>query len=471
MVSTSHLDPLDQFQKLLLQTHQQSQANTANRFPKWLFPNFVNIYKYFVLLHDVQEGEIAKAHQIYENLKNNYGSSNCHLLQINSKQAQPVTSLIQPEQSSNISNEFDPWLQYCKFNDLYNNNSISHSTLEESNLTQEENQADSIEHPLDGSLNQIIKPIKRHGACLALSDHDRIKTFLSEFLQRGLVPFAERTIKILNEQIQSKKSILKSFSIPRKLFGSSSTSLASKNASPGPVVAVSSSNLTSNSVNGSPVSTSAGLVTITNNFINSNDDFQLRRLADLAFMFRMYDLAYTSYHSCKKDFSNYINSNSYQSNAEQILNMKLYLAGALEMSSISSFMQNFANIDSSANMPSSISTSSLATLSLTGSSKTFNTQYIEEAIQILFNECKNIYFATRSVLLSTETLKANNLYLKAAHQFINLANDENDVRSALFLEQAAQCYLAQPVPWVRKYAFFMSLAGHRFNKTGQVCIF
>jgi hypothetical protein len=35
------------------------------------------------------------------------------------------------------------------------------------------------------------------------------------------------------------------------------------------------------------------------------------------------------------------------------------------------------------------------------------------------------------------------------------------------LEQAAQCYLAQPQPWIRKYAFYMMLAGQKFNRSGQ----
>ncbi len=57
MVSTGHLDPLDQFQKLII---QQQQPQPPNRLPKWFFPNGQSIYKYFVLLHDVQEGEISK---------------------------------------------------------------------------------------------------------------------------------------------------------------------------------------------------------------------------------------------------------------------------------------------------------------------------------------------------------------------------------------------------------------------------
>ena len=81
VVSTSHLDPLDQYHKLMLQhqqlhqqqhhqhQHQQMPGVVAGvaagvagtgRPAKWLFPNIGNTYKYFVLLHDVQEGELSK---------------------------------------------------------------------------------------------------------------------------------------------------------------------------------------------------------------------------------------------------------------------------------------------------------------------------------------------------------------------------------------------------------------------------
>ncbi len=477
VVSTSHLDPLDQFQKLIL---QQQQSTTTNRFPKWFFPHIQNTYKYFVLLHDVQEGEISKAHQIYENLKNTYGSSNCHLLQINSKVSSSELS---------TTNEPDPWLQYCKFNDLYNNslNQLKQETenspaqVEDPTLENNSELNDPLNRINDNdSVELVNNNIKKHGQCLALSDHDRIKTFISEFIQRGLVPYAERTIKILNEQIQSKKSILKSFSIPRRIFGggssSGSSSLSPSSSKTSPVVTVSAAGLTSstqnqlNGMNNINLNNSSGLVTITNNnFITTNDEFQLRRLADLAFMFRLYDLAYNSYHSCKKEFSNYVNSNSSQTNSDQLMSMNFYLAGSLEMASISNFMQNFSNdlsFNNSSSMTSSQSTASISSLS-SSSSKSYNTQYMDEAIHLFLNTCKNAYFATRSTLLSTEALKANSLFLKAATQFINLSNDETDIRSALFLEQAAQCYLAQAQPWIRKYAFFLSLAGHRYSKAGQ----
>lgn len=56
VVSTSHLDPMDAFAKLVQQqTLQQQQAPT--KLPKWFM---TNIYRYFVLLHDVTEGEESK---------------------------------------------------------------------------------------------------------------------------------------------------------------------------------------------------------------------------------------------------------------------------------------------------------------------------------------------------------------------------------------------------------------------------
>lgn len=45
---------------------------------------------------------------------------------------------------------------------------------------------------------------------------------------------------------------------------------------------------------------------------------------------------------------------------------------------------------------------------------------------------------------------------------------DSDLRSALLLEQAAHCFINMRNPMVRKFAFHMILAGHRFSKAGQV---
>ena len=56
VVSTSHLDPMDAFAKLVQQQNLQQQQSPV-KLPKWFM---ANIYKYFVLLHDVTEGEESK---------------------------------------------------------------------------------------------------------------------------------------------------------------------------------------------------------------------------------------------------------------------------------------------------------------------------------------------------------------------------------------------------------------------------
>ena len=45
--------------------------------------------------------------------------------------------------------------------------------------------------------------VKQRGCCLSLSDHDRLRIFIHEFIVRGLIPWAEKTLRQLNEQVLS----------------------------------------------------------------------------------------------------------------------------------------------------------------------------------------------------------------------------------------------------------------------------
>ncbi|KAF8773720.1 Trafficking protein particle complex subunit like protein [Argiope bruennichi] len=74
--------------------------------------------------------------------------------------------------------------------------------------------------------------------------------------------------------------------------------------------------------------------------------------------------------------------------------------------------------------------------------------------------------ATRATFLSTECLKSKSLYSEAAIQFVRMPS-EADLPSALCLEQAAYCYIHCKIPKIRKFAFHIILAGHRFSKSGQ----
>ncbi|GFY47383.1 trafficking protein particle complex subunit 8 [Trichonephila inaurata madagascariensis] len=92
--------------------------------------------------------------------------------------------------------------------------------------------------------------------------------------------------------------------------------------------------------------------------------------------------------------------------------------------------------------------------------------YIESAITTYLHTCKLPELATRATFLSTECLKAKGLYSEAAIQFVRMPS-EADLPSALCLEQAAYCYIHCKIPKIRKYAFHIILAGHRFSKSGQ----
>lgn len=61
---------------------------------------------------------------------------------------------------------------------------------------------------------------RHHGACLTLSDHDRLRIFVHEFVVRGLITWAERTLRTLSEQLTSRKGLHRSFlSATKKWFG------------------------------------------------------------------------------------------------------------------------------------------------------------------------------------------------------------------------------------------------------------
>ncbi|CAH1982606.1 unnamed protein product [Acanthoscelides obtectus] len=164
-----------------------------------------------------------------------------------------------------------------------------------------------------------------------------------------------------------------------------------------------------------------------NNLIYPIDstELQIRKLGDLYFMFGNYLSAFQAYHLAKRDY-----------NTDQAW---LYYAGALEMAALSSFMANEPNRKSA--------------------------DYMEESILTYLNTCKMPQFATRATILSSECLKEQTLFGEAAFQLIRMTSEESDLRSALLLEQAAYCFLDSKM--VRKYAFHMVLAGHRFSKAAH----
>ncbi|XP_046284293.1 trafficking protein particle complex subunit 8 isoform X3 [Marmota monax] len=427
VASSNEVEPMEQFSKLSQEQHR-IQHNNDYSYPKWFIPNTL---KYYVLLHDVSAGDEQRAESIYEEMKQKYGTQGCYLLKINSRTSNRASDEQIP----------DPWSQYLQKSSIQNQESyedgpctITSNKNSDSNLLSLDGLDNEVKvdglpnnfraHPLqldqssdpsnsiDGpdhvksasSLHETKKANTGiiHGACLTLTDHDRIRQFIQEFTFRGLLPHIEKTIRQLNDQLISRKGLSRSlFSATKKWFSGSKVPEKSINE----------------------LKNTSGLL-----YPPEAPELQIRKMADLCFLVQHYDLAYSCYHTAKKDFLN-----------DQAM---LYAAGALEMAAVSAFLQP-------------------------GAPRPYPAHYMDTAIQTYRDICRNMVLAERCVLLSAEILKSQSKYSEAAALLIRLTSEDSDLRSALLLEQAAHCFINMKSPMVRKYAFHMILAGHRFSKAGQ----
>uniref|UniRef100_A0A3Q3WQF8 Uncharacterized protein n=1 Tax=Mola mola TaxID=94237 RepID=A0A3Q3WQF8_MOLML len=384
VVSSTEVVPVEQFLKLSQEQHR-IQHSGEHSIPKWFIPNTL---KYYVLLHDMSEGNEQRADMVYEDMKQRYGSQGCYLLKIN-------TRSISAEDGEQIP---DPWCQYLHRNSLPNQVSTDYSSGGLHTLCAINTDLEKCSRVPEG----VVGGAGIHGACLTLSDHDHIRQFVQEFTFRGLLPHIEKNIRQLNDQLVSRKGLSRSlFTATKKWFGGSKV----------PEKSISE-----------PKST-CGLL-----YPPEAPELQIRKMADLCFLVQHYELAYSCYHTAKKDFL-----------SDQAM---LYAAGALEMAAVSAFLQ-------------------------AGAPRPYPAHYMDTAIQTYRDTCKNMVLAERCALLSTEILKSQGKYSEAATLLIKMTSEDSDLRSALLLEQAAHCFINMRNPMVRKFAFHMILAGHRFSKAGQ----
>lgn len=226
VASSSEAEPVEQFSKLSQEQHR-IQHNSDYSYPKWFIPNTL---KYYVLLHDVSAGNEQRAESIYEEMKQKYGTQGCYLLKINSRTSNRASDEQIP----------DPWSQYLQKNSIQNqesyedgpctmtsnknsdNNLLSLDGLDNEvkdglpnnfrahplQLDQSSDPSNSIDGPDHVRSASSLHETKKgnigiiHGACLTLTDHDRIRQFIQEFTFRGLLPHIEKTIRQLNDQVR-----------------------------------------------------------------------------------------------------------------------------------------------------------------------------------------------------------------------------------------------------------------------------
>ncbi|KAF3835624.1 hypothetical protein F7725_028182 [Dissostichus mawsoni] len=397
VVSSTEAVPVEQFLKLSQEQHRVQHSGDYTN-PKWFIPNTL---KYYVLLHDMSEGDEQRADSVYEDMKQRYGHQGCYLLKMNSR-------TISAEEDEQIP---DPWSQYLHRNNLQNQTEHPAAWRAPLQLTQ---RAAREPAPLSAANTELKKAAPEGGGCREPRD--------------GLLPHIEKNIRQLNDQFSllnvcvvvplspaslcpqlvSRKGLSRSlFTATKKWFGGGKA----------PEKSISE-----------PKST-CGLL-----YPPEAPELQIRKMADLCFLVQHYELAYSCYHTAKKDFL-----------SDQAM---LYAAGALEMAAVSAFLQAGAPRP----YPAHYWTRPYRRTEMSAS-KTCYTM--------------NMVLAERCALLSAEILKSQVKYSEAATLLIKMTSEDSDLRSALLLEQAAHCFINMRNPMVRKFAFHMILAGHRFSKAGQ----
>ncbi|KAB0801109.1 hypothetical protein PPYR_05463 [Photinus pyralis] len=386
------------------QTLSQIQNIIPNKLPKWFHSN---VLRYYLIVHDNTTGDSDKATQTLEALKVSYGLSNCFLLRMNSRPPEHTNEQLP-----------DPWSQYVS------------STFEVDSVQS------SGENSPYGSRTQLAFSENGFGTSCGSStlpyhplSPDTECQNLSESLERAPIVPSYRThgMCLTTEDVEQIKLFIHEF-CTRALLPDTERQIQF----------LTDSVLNKKGVSKSLFSATKRWFTPNKGATNTNGSIQMyapdspelimRKLGDLYFMFGHYNMAFQVYHTAKRDF-----------NSDQAW---FYYAGALEMASLAAYMANEST------------------------RKTLD--YMEESIVTYLNVCKMGQFATRATLLSSECLKGKNLHGEAAHQLIRMTSEESDLRSALLLEQAAYNFLSCTRPqMVRKYAFHMVLAGHRFSKASQ----
>ncbi|KAL9976241.1 hypothetical protein ACROYT_G013513 [Oculina patagonica] len=456
VVSSHHPDPMNAFATMSSQQIEQ-QSEQHGHF-KW-FSN--SVFKYHLLLHDVSVGEESKAEAVYQSMKSVYGTHACHMLQINS---------VSSTGSNPIPNLPDPWSQFIiptsedtldwdddeidadaqSVEDDPENCAVDENFDPEAAVNEETDggRVRSSSGPIligpltfdDGpepDNDDLVdkKPTKHFPAKQNEKHHHHLASHYRYFSSRqfsggtrgvaahrnhGLclslsdhdrikIFVHELAYRGLLQYIEKLMRHLNDLIVSRKGLHRSIFSATKKWFG-----------------GGKPAGLASGLVP---GIIYTNDSPELfqRKLGDLAFLVQNYEFAYNCYHTAKRDF-----------NHEHAW---FYFAGALEMAAVSAFMAS--------------------------NQRPYPTHYMETSITTYLNACRQHQFAIRATLLSSETLKSRNIYLDAAMQFMRMTAEDSDLLCALFLEQAGHCFLHSDPPMIRKYAFNMILAGHRYSKSAQ----
>ncbi|KAL1652961.1 hypothetical protein SLS61_004582 [Didymella pomorum] len=236
-ISSSNPHPIEELRRLYNRQHDGDL-----RFPQWVENDFL---RYYVLVHDEENGDIAKSNQTFDSMKRHFGL-HCHLLRLKSQECIP-------------SDDDSVRLPTCEWM----------SAGEELTEIQKRETTDDITDPTPYFPD---------------SDISSLRTFIRELVTQSIIPNMERSVATWNEQILSRRRGLSGrfMSLSKRWtpFGSSRNSAS---ASP-------SSNSNYDSLQGF--------------YRPDAPEAIMRRLADYCFMLRDWKLALSTYDILRTDFQN-----------------------------------------------------------------------------------------------------------------------------------------------------------------------
>ncbi|KAL2266928.1 hypothetical protein VTJ83DRAFT_4205 [Remersonia thermophila] len=239
-ISSRNPAPIDALQRLYRETTSQG----ARGLPPWADGDYL---RYYVLVHDEENGDIAKSMALFDQMKRHFGL-HCHLLRLRSTQSAETDDDSIPLPRSD-------WMTAAE---------------ELADIEAVDARGDDVEDPT----RYIFE-----------SDATAIRTFVREMVAQSVVPTMERNISVWNDQVASRRRGLSgrfmSLSKRWTAFGSSGRGGSAGSGSG------SSSNYDA-----------AGF------YRADAPEAVMRRLADYAFMLHDWKLAMSTYDLLRTDFQN-----------------------------------------------------------------------------------------------------------------------------------------------------------------------
>eukprot|EP00124_Ichthyophonus_hoferi_P004516 Ihof_evm1s508 gene=Ihof_evmTU1s508 len=440
VVSSDTPDPIGALTRMFDPKHPPAPFNKPH-----VDPNVVTCH---VLVHDLSHGPSEGAQLLFADMQHTFEASTCFYLEINSRTAStpptdccpkgvfpdiiypPITSMGMRRAStqslllsrvSSFPSPLSPLPDHARTSQpLQSSSQVSIDDLGSLSPTiPYANPFPTKITGLDGidgtppsrpspSLGATSLPLTQRivtGSMLTVDDLARITAFVKELAVRAIVPFMAKRMYLMSEQLAHlRKGMARTLlSSTKKWFGGSTTSQK-----------------------GDKPMVSSGY-NPTFGYKWEGIEAQMRRLGDLAFMLRDYDLANQTYASIKRDYQ--------QDRAW------MHIAGTQEMIGICMHMLDPTRRDCD--------------------------PIIDQAISSYNQRGAAPLWAERSGLLLADIQCARGQWREAAGTYIRMTGEDSDMRSGLLLEKAGHMFLRLASAMFRKYSFHLILSGHRYTKCGQ----